>query len=492
MYMHVLQIRGIKKSAVSYLYEDPPHILDSTIPFGTAKAVTQYLKSLELPGDSCFLCTVSLPHGTDISDQNAIHLMRTALKDRGVEPDAVPYILARHVQTATSHFHLIFVDRTFAGNQVQVDRSIAATQSSDRRLDLALGLEATSYFDPTAMPRLLPPIIKRRVKSRPTDKERRRSPRGVRLKAYNTNALLNLNLDLLEVFRNDQPTGLPALNKGLLRIGSAFQMELTIGKKKGLTYATSGHLPVFLNKLGPAWFKRAINARFAFAAQLALARPVLALRFLLRAKLKNTNKENTDVRTAPESIDPAYNGRKVVGPIKPDRSGGPKPNTATGPANRADQYRRNEFDFPAVPAPGGHFKKPDGLAVTSSGLGPTRAGSVGGGRLIEPRGWIAVLCREARKFGGRVLRLRRHERLGVLVYLRFPDAGVSLHSKFGQKVLKQSDALAAFTRTWTREASKEDMPIQTTTGLTGANDDVARAGTSTSFQSTDRKDGPEM
>lgn len=446
MYMHVSSHKGVKFEAVSYIFEDPPHILDGTVNLGAARDVYETLRGLAEVNDTLFLCTVSLPAGMDINDQDAILLMRQALRDRGIEPDAVPYVLGKHVQSAARHFHLIFINRTFAGFQVMLDTSQKTTQASDRATSLAFGLEPTIYFDPDAMPTFSPPIIKRRVENHSTAKERSKSRSKGQVSSTIKDKLKALNKDLLCIFEVNQPKGLAELNANLNDMRSVYVIQLIKGAKQGQTYATTCNPPIFLNQLGPAWFKKAVDDRFDFAALLSHIRPLLLLRILLRLKPFSKDIFNDQRRRHEPTVSEfRSNARSATGP---DRSRATTTDTSFKSVDTTDERGRDELDRTPVPAPRRASGGASGVAERvrqARSANPSGIGG-GGGRLTPPSGWLAVLCRAAREFGGRLVKLRRHKRLGVRAHLHFTDGGASIHSKSGGNVLRQSPSAEEFVK----------------------------------------------
>lgn len=339
MYTHVAPKDGLEKAIAEYPFEDLPLILDGTIGFGSADEVYKTLKMLMRPGDKCYLVTIHLPVGRDMTDVAAVRLMREAVRDRGVDPDTVPYIIARHANTGKAHFHMVFLGRTFAGRRVIVDLTIATTQASHRRQALAYGLPLPTYFDQSAVPTFHPPVILRRVKHEPTAKERRSSP-GTTLEITVEKARRHrLNTDLIRVFTEDQPTDLQALNIALDRIDAGYGITMIPGKRAKATFATTDQDPIFLNTLGPAWYVSAVQARMAFAAQLLDVRPVLALRFLLRAHHLNPTQDfHFDRHTAAhaDTIDARGTDK---GPTGPYGSGNHPPATVAQPSGEASHWR---------------------------------------------------------------------------------------------------------------------------------------------------------
>jgi hypothetical protein len=448
MCAHITRTNDLKKRIVRYPFEDKPLILDGTIAFGSADSVYKTLKKLMRPGDGCYLATLHLPAGCDMSDADAVDLMRAVVTDRGVDPDTVPYILARHAETGKAHFHMLFLDRTFAGRRIVVDLSVAATQTSHRRQAMAYGLPLPAYFDPAVVPTFQPPVILRRVTHTPTAKQRR-SPLGTTQETTVEKARRHrLNTDLIRVFTEDQPTTLWALNIALGRIGAGYGIAKIPGKKAKATFATIDQKPIFLNKLGPAWNVSAIEARMAFAAHLVCARPILALRFILRAHLLNPTMDIYHDRHDTHHADALDARGTGTSPTGPDGKGNRQPSAAAQPSGEASQWRGGEPDKTFIPAP--EYGDRGSGRVADSGFesrspGPGRDG---GRRLIASKSWIARLCRTARKFGGRLVKVRRNKADNRLAMIRFADGGLSVHSKSGHRVSVPSPSLSAFTAIW--------------------------------------------
>lgn len=495
MYMHVSQHKGVKLATVNYIFEDPPHILDGTISLGAAFDVYKTLCGLAEENDTLYLCTVSLPAGMDINGQDAILLMRRALRDRGIEPDAVPYVLGKHVQSAARHFHLIFINRTFAGFKVMLDTSQKTTQASDRATSLAFGLEPTIYFDPDAMPTFSPPIIKRRVENHSTVKKRRKSRSKDQVNFTKQDKLKALNKDLLCIFEVNQPKGLAELNANLNEMRSVYVIQLMKGAKQGLTYATTCNPPIFLNQLGPAWFKKTIDNRFEFAALLSHIRPLLFLRILLRLKSFSKDIFNDQRRRHEPTVSEFRStARSATGP---DRSRATTTDTSFESVDATDERGRDELDRTPVPAPRRASGGASGVAESLRRPQSANPRSIGGRgeRLTPPSGWLAVLCRAAREFGGRLVKLRRHKRLGVRAHLHFTDGGASIHSKSGGEVLRQSPSAQVFVKSCA--ATHEVLAQMEDQNVSSTHEDLSQehtleTSTDVVDEMSDDRDGPSM
>lgn len=421
--------------------------------------------------------------------------MRRALRDRGIEPDAVPYALGKHVQSATRHFHLIFINRTFAGFKVMMDTSQKTTQASDRATSLAFGLEPTIYFDPDAMPTFSPPTIKRRVENHSTAKERRKSRSKGQVNSTKKDKLKALNKDLLCIFEVNQPKSLADLNAKLIEMRSVYVIQLTKGAKLGLTYATTCNPPIFLNQLGPAWFKKSVDDRFDFAALLSHIRPLLFLRILLRLKPFSKDIFNDQRRRHEPTVSEFRStAHSATGP---DRSRATTTDTTFESVDATDERGRDELDRTPVPAP----RRTSGGAggVTESVRRPQPANPRGiggrGGRLIQPGGWLAALCRAARELGGRLVKLRRHKRLGVRAHLHFTDGGASIHSKWGGEVLRQSPSAEEFVKSCA--ATHEVQAQRDVQNVSSTHEDLPQEPTletssDISDEMNDVNDGPSM
>lgn len=443
MYAHLSQTQGVRRQNVRYLFEEIPRLLDATIAFGPRDAMFKVLRKLGGDQHICYMMTVHLPVGYDMTDPDAIDMMRQALRHRGIEPNTVPYILARHAETGKPHFHMLFLDRTFTGRHLVVDQSSKATQTSHLRLSMAYGLPLPEYFDPEAIPTFSPPIIKRRVKHAPTAKKKRRAPGTTREAIKSKEALHSLNVDLLRVFREDQPTDLPGLNRALHRIGAKYCVALEEGQRAKQTYATTHAPPIFLNKLGPAWYVAPIKARMALAEHLIALRPILALRYLLRAPIINTTQDLPDDSHNPADFNTANRSTTAKGASGPDRKDVNPSHALADPFGKTDQWRRGELDRLVVPTTRRTDTGPTEDRATGRRTGPV-VSRRDGGRLTRPNGWIARLCRAARKYGGRLRKIVRDKAGKRYALIHYNDGGVSIHSKTAQNIKLSSPHLAAF------------------------------------------------
>jgi hypothetical protein len=493
MYAHFAPKDGLEKAIAQYPFEDVPLILDGTIALGSADDVYMTLKMLMRPGDKCYLVTIHLPVGRDMTDAAAVRLMRAAVRDRGVDPDTVPYIIARHAKTGKAHFHMLFLGRTFAGRRIGVDLSVAATQASHRRQALAYGLPLPAYFDPAAVPTFQPPVILRRVTHTPTAKQRRSSPGTTQETTVKKARRYRLNTDLIRVFTEDQPTDLRALNIALDRIGAGYGITMIPGKKAKATFATTDQDPIFLNKLGPAWNVSAVQARMAFGAQLLNVRPVLALRFLLRAHLRNPTKDIHHDRHDTHHADTLDARGTGTSPTGSDGKGNRQPSAAAEPSGEASQWRGREPDKTSIPPPGYGDRGSGRVAdsgVESRSAGPGRDG---GRRLTAPKGWIARLCRTARKFGGRLVKVGRNKAHNRLAMIRYGDGGVSIHSKAAQRILNPSLDLTAFLAAWPKVTVQtlhfNEADMQSRSAVTEATSPLTQPG---STIDDDSDEGPSI
>ncbi|WP_143155445.1 hypothetical protein [Loktanella atrilutea] len=453
MYAHFAPKDGLEKAIAEYPFEDLPLILDGTIALGSADEVYKTLKMLMRPGDKCYLVTIHLPVGRDMTDVAAVRLMRAAVRDRGVDPDTIPYIIARHANTGKAHFHMVILGRTFAGRRVIVDLTVATTQASHRRQALAYGLPLPAYFDLAAVPTFRPPIILRRVDHKPTTKERRSSPGATQETTVEKARRHRLNTDLIRVFTEDQPTDLQALNIALDRIGAGYGITMIPGKRAKATFATTDQDPIFLNTLGPAWYVSALQARMAFATQLLNVRPVLALRFLLRAHRLNPTQDFHHDRHNANHADRIDARGTDTSPTGPHGGGDHPPPTVAQPSGEASHRGGGEPDQTPVPRPG--YGDRGSGRVAGAGVGSRSAdpGRDGGRRLTAPNGWIARLCRTARQFGGRLVKVGRNKARNRLAMIRFADGGHSVHRKSGHRVSVPSPNVMAFAVTWKTAAT---------------------------------------
>lgn len=455
MYGHFTHSTDVKQTIVFYLFEDVPLILDATIVIGSPDEMYKTLKKLASKGDKCFLVTLHLPIGTNISDQDATNLMRQVLADRGVDADTVPYILGRHETTNGAHFHLVFLNRTFAGRPVDVDTSIRSTQASHRRLSLSHGLEEPIYFDPDALPTFQPPIILRRTKHIPTKKKKALCPVATEATSLAKDRLYSLNIDLNRVFLEHQPTSLSSLNKALSEIGADYRIALVPGQKAKFTYATTGADPIFLNKLGPAWYSDAIRARMVFADLLARIRPILALRALVRPHLFKTMEHPHDDRNEDRCIAASYVSRTRPKATGSDGASHQQPSTAPELVGEADHRGGNGPHFGLIPTLGPADRRAKQVARTSGGTRSDVSRRDGRRRLKRPNGWIAKLCRAAKSFGGRLTKIYRVEDQTRVATIQFRDGGVSSHTKSTRKVDKLTADSVAFVSTWPERAAPE-------------------------------------
>ena len=246
-------------------FVDYPQREDAIILGGTLHASTfrQLRKRLRMAaGDEDILhLTISLPEGMIADRETLLKVVETDLRERGVPPAEAIWTAVQHNDTACIHVHVGVAMRTWSGLRLEPWISEEASRHISGVLAETFGLKPITYFDAAALPRLVPPLPKRRQKGR---------------------ARSWLAQRLTTIFGIYQPESLQDLNDAFETSGDPWRVTERPNRFGVLSFhAQGGGFEGFLGSLGPALEPAAMRARFALAGLLRQLRPAIGLRALI-------------------------------------------------------------------------------------------------------------------------------------------------------------------------------------------------------------------
>lgn len=248
-----------KADPLMYYPSRTGHVLSGSIPETNAKALIKFFARFEEPkGDGLVHFTLSLPAGIQLDEEQWHEVARHVLRESGLPPDIVPWVVWGGEQTNCNHVHIIAARQTFTGRSLEVATSVAFTQKLARDLCHRLSLPEPNWMPDPGMC-LVMPMPKRRQRENA--------------------AAFQFATDVNSVMGRFRPETLDMLNRGLRRIKSPWQIDICAQNASYLipeNFQTGRRINP--RDAGPAFSSKNILRRLAFATRLRVARTALFLR----------------------------------------------------------------------------------------------------------------------------------------------------------------------------------------------------------------------
>jgi len=235
------------------------HVLSGSVPEKNPKALIKFFSHFEEPkGDGLVHFTLSLPAGIQLDEEQWHEVGRHVLRESGLPPDIVPWVVWGGEQTNCDHVHIVAARQTFTGRSLEVATSVAFTQKLARDLCHRLSLPEPDWMPDPKMC-LVMPIPKRRQRENPN--------------------AFQFATDLNAAMGRFRPETLDMLNRGLRRLKSPWQIEICAQNNRYLIpeHSQTGRR-INPRDAGPAFSSKNILRRLAFATRLRLARTAIFLR----------------------------------------------------------------------------------------------------------------------------------------------------------------------------------------------------------------------
>lgn len=210
--------------------------------------------------------TLSMPAGLKAPAPLWRRIFATTLNMLGLDPEAMPWLMARHTDTEVDHAHAIVSTVNFVGQPIPVKTSPSLSMKIHQRLCKLLGLDDPPYFQPELGQRLDPVTPARNLTPGPTTA---------------------LHEALSTVMTGVQPESLEELNKALALRPEVFQgvIKANSFNRQSIEWQ-SPDARLFGGELGKAWEPRFLLGRLKHAAALRHLRNTIGLSHL--AQLLNS------------------------------------------------------------------------------------------------------------------------------------------------------------------------------------------------------------